>query len=133
MPKEFYQELFENLTWWSVGMFALLAGTFNLTQGIWGWLSAICFLLASMVTLPIFRSWLTSKIIVLQSPKLVRKITIGAMFLLLLAVMLTPVSVDQQTTFASEARSDSTTELPIAKQSTETVPLITKLISSLGG
>ena len=55
------------------------------------------------------------------------------MFLLLLAVMLTPVNVDQQTTFASEARSDSTTELPIAKQSKETVPLITKLISSLGG
>jgi len=80
MPKEFYQELFENFTWWSVGMFALLAGVFNLTQGIWGWLSAICFLLASMVTLPIFRSWLTSKIIVLKTPKLVRKITIGAMF-----------------------------------------------------
>jgi hypothetical protein len=133
MKKEFLQELLENVTWWSLGWFALLSGLLNLTQDFWGWLSAICFLLASMVTLPIFRSWLTSKIIVLQSPKLVRKITIGAMFLLLLAVMLTPVSVDQQTTFASEARSDSTTELPIVKQSTETVPLIIKLISSLGG
>jgi len=136
MNEEFLQELLENIAWWSLGWFALLAGLLNLTQGIWGWLSAVCLLLASIVTLPSCRSWLTTKIVVLQVPKLAQRMTFGAIFLLLLGVLLTPVSVTRQTTlaseFASEDRSKTIVESPIANQSTETVPLIVKLISSFG-
>ncbi len=132
MIKEFYKDFLENIAWWSLGWFALLAGLLNLTQGFWGWLSAVCLLVASSILLPISRAWLSAKIPSLEISKTSYKANVVAICVLFLGILLTPVAIDNETTLASglidEEVSETTKDTNLHNQPPQTGPLLIKLI-----